>query len=269
MSCIYRISRLSQFQKEGILRFLIPPSIYHRFRIDPLSFCDETGQKIVKFFCPPGDRTCLVEIKLKGTDDPLYSIQVSDTSDATQIDWDFFIVNDPDSEKYNTNVDENGQDTLFGWASRVLDEEQKALEAGLFPGQSAKGLGLTHEVIYCLENFCRIFDIKSIRLEALFYHNAITYERFGFSYFSEYKLLKKIHEHFQPDGELYKLLDESTPFRRSEFAQTIGGRSWAIHDGILMDADDEILCEGWASPVMYRMVGKERSMVTFPDPRYW
>ena len=73
---------------------------------------------------------------------------------------------------------------------------------------------------------------------------------------------------FQPGGALCEKLDGSTPFRKPEFAGTVRGRSWAIHDGILLDVQDELLEEGWVSPVMYRMVGKPRGMVTFPDPVY-
>lgn len=268
MSWIHRISRLSRSEKEGLYRVLIPPSLYHGFGIDPLSLCNEKGEKVVRFFSPRGDRTCLVEIKLSGQEDPLYSIQLSDTNDFTQIDWDFLIVNDPAAPKFNTNVDQEGVDTLFGWASRNLPEEEKAMEAGLFPGQVRKGLGLTREVIHVLEFFCRIFDIKSIRLESLFYHNAITYERHDFSYFDGYALMKRIHEQFQPGGKLFNKLDDSTPFRKPEFAHTVRGRSWAIHDGILTEIDDDLLDEGWDSPVMYRMVGKPRGMITFPDPVY-
>jgi hypothetical protein len=58
-----------------------------------------------------------------------------------------------------------------------------------------------------------MMDLKAIRLEALFYHNAITYERHGFSYFSGYQLMKRIHEGFQPGGKIFEKLDNSTPFR--------------------------------------------------------
>jgi hypothetical protein len=268
MAWIQRISRVSRSEKEGLYRILIPPSLYHRYSIDPLLFADSTGRRAVRFFCPEGDRTCLVEIKVAKEEEPLYSIQLTDTTDATQINMDFLIVNDPASEKFNTHVDEEGRDTLFGWASRNLPEEQRAMEAGFFPGQVRAGMKMTKEMIEVLEFFCRIFDIKSIRLEALFYHNAITYERYGFSYFDNYALMRRIHELFQPGGALYEKLNGSTPFRKPEFAGTVRGRSWAIHDGILLDVQDELLEEGWVSPVMYRMVGKPRGMVTFPDPVY-
>ncbi len=268
MTWIYRISKLSSNEKEGLYRILIPPSLYHRFGIDPLSLCNDKGQKVVRFFCPQGDRACLVEVKLPGMEDPLYSIQLSDSNDFTQIDWDFLIVNDPASPRFDTHIDKQGRDTLFGWASRNIAEEERAMEAGLFPGQVRKGLGLSREAVKVLEFFCRIFDIASIRLEALFYHNAITYERYGFSYFSGYAQMKRIHKLFQPGEKLFKKLDNNTPFRMPDFAHTIRGRSWAIHDGILAEVDDDLFDEGWISPIMYRMVGKPRSMITFPNPTY-
>jgi hypothetical protein len=268
MAWIQRISHLDQSRKEGLYRILIPPSLYHRFGINPLNFCDDKGLKVVRFFCPEGDRTSLVEIKLEGMDDPVYSIQLSDSTDPTMLEWDFLVVNDPVSLKFNTHIDQEGKDTLFGWASRNLPEEEKAMEAGYFPGQTQKGFGLTREAIQVLDFFCRILGLKSIRLEALFYHNAITYERQGFSYFEGYAQMKRIHELFQPGGKLFLKLDNSSPFRRPEFAGIVRGRSWAIHDGILNGLDDDLLEAGWVSPIMYRMVEKPRAMTTFPDPKY-
>ncbi|MGV8075012.1 MAG: hypothetical protein AB2L11_10710 [Syntrophobacteraceae bacterium] len=268
MPWIEKISFLSGLEKEGLVRLLIAPSIFHRFGINPLTLRDERGSKAARFFCPRGDRTCLCEIKLSDVEDPIYSIQLSDTNDFTQIDFDFLIINDPDAPRFNTHLDEQGKDSLFGLATRNLPEEQRAMEAGLFPGQVRKGLGLTREVVFVLDYFCRVFDIKSIRLQALFYHNAITYERCGFSYFSRYNHMKRIHELFQPGGELFNKLDNSTPFRKPEFADTIRGRSWAIHDGILSEINDAMIAGDWVSPIMYRMVGKPRAMITFPNSRY-
>lgn len=268
MSWIRRINELAPQEKEGIYRVLIPPSLYGRFQIDPLTWRIRGAGRVVRVWGPRGDPTALVEIRPPHMEEPLYSIQVSDTKDFTQLDWDFLLVNDPESPRFLTQVDVHGRDTLFGWASRNLEEEIRAVEAGLFPGQCRRGLGLTRESIECLEFFCRMLDIKSIRLEALFYHNAITYERHGFGYLKGYQLMKRIHHEFLPGGKLHALMDGSSPFRRAELAQTVRGRSWAIHDGILLDVQDELLEEGWSSPVMYRMVGRPRPMVTFPNPVY-
>jgi hypothetical protein len=76
--------------------------------------------------------------------------------------------------------------------------------------------------------------------------------------------MERIHTAFQPGGLLYEKLDESTPFRRKGMEKTVRGRSWAIYDGILLDAFDE----EWESPRMYRMVEKDFKVNTFPGQIY-
>ena len=268
MGRIKMINQFNQYQKEGLYRALIPPLLYRDFSINPLNYYNNDGIRSVRFFCPEGDGSCLAEVRTGDMDEPVYSIQISDSIDPSMIEWEFVIINDPFSPCFRTNVDKDGKDTLFGWASRNIPEEEKAMETGYFPGQTRRGLGLTREVIEALDYFCMIMDIKSIRLEALFYHNAITYERMGYGYFEGYKQMKRIHDLFQPGGLLYEKMDNSTPFRKRDLAQTVRGRSWAIHDGILDGITDDILEGEWVSPVMYRMVEKPRAMITFPDPVY-
>jgi hypothetical protein len=266
MSWIQKISRYHQYQKEGLYRILIPPNLYQMFGINPLTFFNDRGQKVIKFFCPEGDNTSLIEIKLPDIEDPIYSIQISDSIDQSTIDWDFLIINDPSSEKFKTDLDPDGKDSMFGWGCRNIAEEEKAYMAGYYPGQTRKGLGLTRQTINALDLFCQVLGIKIVKLDALFYHNAVTYERYGFSYFDGYKEMLRIHELFQPGGKLYEKMDDSSIFRKKEAANTVRGRSWAIHDEILLDIDDDLLGKGWRSPVMYRMVEKPRGMATFPDP---
>jgi hypothetical protein len=268
MSWIQKISRYHQYQKEGLYRTLIPPSLYRRFDINPLNLLNSEGQKIVRFFCPSEDSTCLIEIKIPGTEGPVYSIQISDSVDQSSLEWDFLIINDHKSEKFCTDLDERGRDTMFGWASRNRIEEEKAFLAGYYPGQTRKGLGLTTQVIRSLDLFCQILGIGIIKLDALFYHNAVTYERLGFCYYEGYREMLRIHELFQPGGKLYDRMDDSSLFRKRELAGTVRGRSWAIHDNIISGIEDDILKDGWVSPVMYRMVEKPKAMITFPDPVY-
>jgi hypothetical protein len=268
MSWIQKISHYQQYQKEGLYRTLIPPSLFRTAGINPLNLLGSEGQKIVRFFCPSGDRTCLIEIRVPDIEDPVYSIQISDSIDQSTIEWDFLIINDPSSEKFITDLDESGRDTMFGWASRNKDEEEKAFLAGYYPGQTRKGMGLTSQVIKTLDLFCQILGIKTIKLDALFYHNAITYERQGFSYYEGFKEMQRIHDLFQPGRALYEKMDDSNVFRQRHLVNTVRGRSWAIHDNILNDIKDDTLTVSWVSPVMYRMVEKPRAMVTFPDPIY-
>ena len=269
MSWIYKISHLSDLEKEGLYRVIIPPSIFHRYRISPVLFINERQERLVRFYCPPKDNAAIIEVKREATDhDSVFFSQISDTTDRTQLCLDFIIINDPDSERFNTDVDMMGKDTLFGRASRNINEEVKAMKAGLSPGQVRRGLRLTGQFINCLEHFARIMGIKSIVLDALFYHNAIIYEMYGFSYFEGLLRMKRIHELFQSGNILHDKLNGSSPFRQTGFHRSIRGRSWAIHDGILNDIDDEILEGAWFSPKMYKMIDKPRKVCTFPNAQY-
>ena len=269
MPWIQRINRMTQSEKEGLYRLLIPPSLFKRFQINPLTFTDYEGTPLVRFYCPEREETVMIEMKRRTDDpDPIYSIQVSDGADFSQLNWDFLVVNDPDSERFNIDIDDQGRDTLWGRANRNLAEEERALHAGLAPGQTRKGLGLTREVIGGLEYFAKTLDLKAITLEALFYHNAVVYERCGFTYFEGFKRMQRIHQAFQAGGKLSQKLDPAHPFRQPGFESTVRGRSWAIHDGVINEIDDDLLDEGWFSPKMYLMVGQPRSVCTFPDAVY-
>jgi hypothetical protein len=269
MAWIHRINQMTPPEKEGLYRLLIPPSLFRRYHINPLTLTDYEGRRLVRFYCPEREETVMVEIKRNpGDPDPIFSIQVSDGPDYTQLNWDFLVVNDPEGERFHIDIDAEGRDTLWGRASRNMEEEKKALHAGLAPGQVRKGLGLTREIIFGLEYFARILDIKTISLEALFYHNAIVYERCGFTYFEGFKRMQRIHQSFQPGGALFQKLDGSNPFRQAGFDKTVRGRSWAIHDGVISEIDDEVLEEGWFSPKMYLMVGNPRAISTFSEAAY-
>src|SRR5512141_926964 len=100
MPWIQRINHMSQSEKEGLYRLLIAPSFFKRFQINPLTFSTYEGQRVIRFYCPEKEETVMVEVKRAPDDpDPIYSIQVSDMRDFTQINWDFMIVNDPDDER--------------------------------------------------------------------------------------------------------------------------------------------------------------------------
>jgi len=70
--------------------------------------------------------------------------------------------------------------------------------------------------------------------------------------------MDSIHYRFSaPDGDLRAKLDGTTPFRQPEFANSVRGRSWAIHDGIMG--------EPYTGVHMYKHVGKHAEITTFPE----
>ena len=177
---------------------------------------------------------------------------------------DFLIFNDPFSERFDVDIDEQGSETFFGTRSRNIPEEIKAMKAGLAPGMVRKGLRLTGEFMTCLDVFMGELKLRTITAGAFFYHNALMWEKYEFTYFKGGKMMEKIHKEFQLGGMLCEKLDGSTPFRKEGMERTIRGRSWAIYDGIFLDA----FGEEWESPVMYRILGKVFKVNTFPDQIY-
>ena len=169
MPFIRRINNLYRPEKEGFYRNPIPPSLYRHYQIDPITLCNERGQKVARFLWPSRViEPAWPRSSLEEGDDPLYSLQLSDSSDLTQIELDFVIVNDPASPKYSTHVDEEGRDTLFGWASRNLVEEKKAVEAGLFPGKRGRALASPENSFRSSIFFVGFWTLKPFDLKLFF-----------------------------------------------------------------------------------------------------
>jgi hypothetical protein len=262
---IAKLNRLPKEERNSIYLRLIPEPIFEMFRIDRQTLVNQYGEKIVTGIFPPEENFACIEVRYKAGDkDCIYSCQVSLEAFMQSLYLDFLIINDPFSERFNVDVDESGKDTLLGIRSRNIPEEIRAMEAGLAPGMVRHGLRLLKEFVKCLEAFMTPLGLKTITMGAFFYHNAIAWERHGFTYFKGGKMMEKIHREFQPGGLLYQKLDDSTPFRRKGMEKTVRGRSWAIHDGVLVDAFDE----EWESPKMYRTLGKKFVVNTFPDQIY-
>ncbi len=220
---------------------------------------------MIKGIFPPDENIGCIELKKRSADrDCVFSCQVSLEAFMHSLQLDFLIINDPFSERFNIDIDERGGETIFGTRSRNIREEMRAMAAGLAPGMVRQGLGLTGEFMICLDGFLEALELKTILAGALFYHNAVMWERYGFIYFKGGKMMEKIQKEFQLGGMLYERLDGSTPFRKRGMEQTIRGRSWAIYDGIYLDAFQE----EWESPVMYRMPGRDMRANTFPEQIY-
>jgi len=262
---IARLNRLPKDERNRIYLQLIPPSLFERFQIDPKTLMNPFWERVVTGIFPVDENFACIEVKYRSGDkDCIFSCQISLESFMESLHLDFLIINDPFPGRFNVDVDECGKETLLGARSRNIPEEIRALEAGLAPGMVKKGLGLMREFSHCMEGFMAPLGLKNITTKAFYYHNAIMWEKYGFIYFRGGKMMGKIHKEFQPGGLLYERLDDSTPFRRKGMEQTVRGRSWAIYDGVFEDAFDE----EWESPMMYKTLGKDFKVNTFPGQIY-
>jgi hypothetical protein len=257
---LHQVNMLPEPAKQEIYRTLLPEHLLESYGIDPETMSNAGGQRLVTFTCPAG--SSLVEIDVRpelGFRDPLLYLELADTR-LNQIEVIFFLVNDPESERFGTDLDWQGRRTKFGTFRRNIPEEIRAMEAGLVPGQVRRGLRLTRPQIPLLERFFTRLGHDYYLMDPLGYHNAIILERLGCAYLQGLRRMQWIHEQFQPGGCLHERLDGSTPFRQPDAWRTVRGRSWAIHDGILG--------EPWSGIKMYKRAGHFAGVDTFPGGPY-
>lgn len=250
---IGQVNKLPPEQMLQVYHYLMPPELALRFGIDPETLVDGEGRPLVE--CQPAISS--VELSLRhvwDAQDPVLYLQLADTPN-NQIEVVLFIVNDPRSERFNTDCLPDGALTYFGTLARNIEEEVRAMEAGLTPGQVRRGLGVTRRLIPILEQFVAGLHRDAFYIQPLAYHNAIFFERLGFAYMLGLGRMEWIHKEFAPGGFLFKQLDGTTPFRRSGAESSVRGRSWAIHDGILGKPYSDVK--------MYKRVGIHAGVVTF------
>jgi len=131
------------------------------------------------------------------------------------------------------------------------------MEVGLSPGQIREGLHMLKVAIATFEIFVDKLGHTIYFAEPLYYHNAVIFERYGFTYQQGRRRMESYNQGFSPGGNLLPLLDGSNPFRQSKAANSIRLRSWAIHDGILGEAYSDV--------TMYKTIGKQSGVNTCPN----
>ncbi len=221
-------------QQDAWVRHLLPPRLLVAFGIDPLTLHNQAAERVVHLHADLEEASVRLEVWRRLADtDPILVIDAADTA-IGQIDIHLVAINDPASPRFNIDVDENGQPTYLGSQRRNVGEELRAMQAGLAPGQVRRGLGLVARQLLPRGEVLLIEMGKEyVFAHPLAYHNAILLERWGFDYLYGEQAMRDINRRFRPGGDLRARLDNSTPFRPPAAADTIRGRSWAIHDDIL------------------------------------
>lgn len=256
---IREINALPDDEKEAIYRTLLPEWLYTSYGVDRQSLT-VNGQRVVRFRCPAGSRALESIVRRGASDiDPMLYLNMADTFN-NQLLVLLVIINDPDAPRFNIDSDEDGNPTHLGTTSRNVHAEIDAMQAGLAPGQVRQGLRVFRQLVPIFEQFVANMQHDLFFIEPMSYHNAIVFERYGFNYVRGYQEMQNIHREFQPGGALYMKLTPENPFRQPEAWQTVRGRSWAIHDGILG--------HHFTGFQMYKRIGHHASINSFPDSRW-
>lgn len=252
-STISGINRLPEMEKREIYARMLPPELIEYFDI-PGDFKDRDGNSLLNFKFSPGSPS--VEMVLKHEfdfPDPVQYGHLTDTMNGN-LHVLLYILNDPESERFNVDKLPDGQTTVFGTRKRNLEAESAAIKAGLAPGQVRHGLRMLSKAIISFEVFISSLQQEIYFVDPLYYHNAVIFEKYGFSYQKGLRLMERIEKGFSPGGDLLQKLDPSNPFRHPGAAGSIRLRSWALHDNILG--------EPFADVTMYKYVGKTADVHT-------
>jgi hypothetical protein len=258
-STVSGVNLLSEAEKRAIYSRLIPPELLERFAIGS-DLCDDQQRDLLELNAPAGSTTS--EMSLWHQHDFPDPILYGDITDSLtgQIHVLLYVLNDPDSPRFDVDRMPDGRATRFGILCRNLEAEQAAMDFGLAPGQIRKGLRMLGEAIQAFEHFVNSLGHNLFFAEPLYYHNAIIFEHYGFAYQRGRRLMEGIQTGFEQGGELRARLDNSTPFRMPQAAGSVRMRSWAIHDGLLG--------EPYTNVTMYKEVGKHAGVDTCPGSRW-
>jgi hypothetical protein len=257
-STIGAINLLPEKEKRAIYARYIPKELLERFNLPDAD--SKRIETLLKFIFAPGSSD--MEMYLFHEQrfyDPVLYVHLADTMNG-QVHVLLYILNDPDSPRFDVDKMPDGSPTRFGTLNRNLDAEQAAMRAGLAPGQVRHRLRMLGQGIMAFEKFIASLGHELYFVEPLYYHNAVIFERYGFAYQQGKSLMDGIQTGFQVGGNLSQLLDGSSPFRQPEARNSIRLRSWAIHDGILG--------EPFTNVTMYKQLEKSAGVVTTPGCKW-
>ena len=251
-STIGGINKLPEHEKRAIYARYIPTELIQKFNLPELA----QDHDLLQFRFAEGSSD--VEMRVyhqPGFSDPVLYAHLADTLNG-QIHVLLYILNDPQSPRFDVDRMPDGSATRFGTLKRNLLAEKAALDHGLAPGQVRHGLRLLQPATAAFEGFITSLGHDMYFVEPLYYHNAVIFERYGFAYQVGKRKMEAIHAGFQEGGELRQQLDDANPFRSSGAANSIRLRSWAIHDGILSEPFTDV--------TMYKRIGKSAEISTTP-----
>ncbi|TWJ18295.1 hypothetical protein [Geobacter argillaceus] len=264
------INALETAEKQRIYTEIIPPRLLQLLEISPETLRGADGRRRVTIIAPDGMSLARIEVRHDPDDRrTTFFLDIAETH-FHQMELSFCIINDPFAPYFAVDLDEHGNDNCFTTLGRNIDEEIRAMRAGLFPNQTSHGLRMFGEFFARFERFVDSLEMDIILAEPLTYDNAIRYEKYGFDYLNGRRMMMEIHREFRPGGVLFNKLDGSSPFRMPGMEKSVHGRSWAIHDGILDEpwddlSMDKILDEPWEDIRIYKTIGAFAGINTFPD----
>jgi len=260
---IRQLNNLPEAVKRRVYRGLIPPALLTRVGIDPIQWTGTHKEPLVFLNAEKGSEKILITAR-KSPDpaDEFLALELADNS-LNGMELNLIVLNDPAMPRFCIDETADGRPTMFGTLSRNIHAEEQAMNAGLAPGQVRAGLGGSRMIFEQIDTFLSMLGHRAYFLEPLTYASAWVFERRGFAYVRGHKIMDDIQREFQAGGALFKNLDDGSTFRKQDQANTVRGRAWAIHDGILDSLDVR-----WDKIRMVKQIGRHAGVETFPQAVY-
>lgn len=256
MISLQQLNALPARERDRRYLSLVPPDLCHRFGLERGGCIDLAGRSIARVEVAANPPSVQISVThAPDALDPVFFLRLEETRYGN-LQIRFIVLNDPEGPRFGVDLDDDGSITGLGVRSRNSREEERAMRAGLAPGQIRPGIRMLRSALAQIETFAASLGSTALVLEAFFYHNALLYERHGFGYLAGQDRMEAIHRGFLPGGSLATSLDGSTPFRLRGAGESIRGRSWAIQDGILPLR--------WWPPMMFRPLGARLNVCTAP-----
>src|SRR3972149_4094635 len=136
-STIGGTTRLPDPEKRALYARYIPADLLEKFKIPPLT--SASGHNLLQFRFAEGSSD--VEMRLYHQldfPDPILYAHLADTMNG-QIHVLLYILNDPESPRFEVDRTPEGKPTRFGTQVRNLEAEAAAMEAGVLPGEGRGG----------------------------------------------------------------------------------------------------------------------------------
>ncbi len=191
---IRALNSLPENPKLRLYRALIPVQVLAEFDINPRTWKNPDKLQQVRLEAEAGsDKVKIAAWYGEDVRNEFFYLELADNQ-YSGIDLNFLVANNPLAERFRTDVDDTGNETLFGTVHRNHGEEEKAKGAGLAPGQIREGLRSSSIVFNHIETFLTMMSHHAFFLEPLSYVSAWIFEKRGFAYSKGHQLMDIIHK---------------------------------------------------------------------------
>ncbi len=152
---IASINQLPQPVKEALYTRFIPDVLLRQFNIAG-DFRDSQGRRLLDLRCASGATDVVLAVRRSLSDpDPLLYVHLTDTV-MGQIHILLYVVNDPDSPRFDVDRMPDGSPTQFGSLHRNLTGRGSCLSRRARPGTGAPGCPGAQGIDRCLRGVCRL-----------------------------------------------------------------------------------------------------------------